>query len=153
MYQLLKFVHVVSVVLFLGNIITGLFWKWHADRTRSAALIAHAFRGIILADRIFTIPGVVLITATGILAAMRGGFPILGTGWILWSIILFALSGVAFGWKVAPLQKRIAAMTENATEVDWAAYRRISLEWELWGLFATLTPLAATALMVMKPRW
>lgn len=153
MYQVLKFVHVVSVVLFLGNIITGLFWKWHADRTRSAVLIAHAFRGIILADRIFTIPGVILITATGFLAAMRGGFPILGTGWILWSIVLFALSGVAFGWKVAPLQKRIVAMTENATELDWPAYRRVSLEWELWGLFATLTPLAATALMVMKPQW
>ena len=31
MYNLLKALHVLSVVLFLGNIITGVFWKLHAD--------------------------------------------------------------------------------------------------------------------------
>ena len=31
-YFVLKSLHILSVVLFLGNIITGVFWKMHGDR-------------------------------------------------------------------------------------------------------------------------
>ena len=41
MYALLKFVHVLAVILFLGNVITGLFWKAHADRTKDPKIIGH----------------------------------------------------------------------------------------------------------------
>lgn len=34
MYHILKLIHVAAVIIFLGNIITGLFWKAHADRTK-----------------------------------------------------------------------------------------------------------------------
>lgn len=150
MYQLLKVIHVFAVIVFMGNIITGLFWKFHADGTRSQPIIAHTLRGLIRADRWFTIPGVVVITAAGVFAAMRAGLPLLGTGWILWSIVAFALSGIAFAWKVAPLQKQLLRMT-NSGEIDWPTYRSKSLQWELWGLFATITPLAAVVLMTWKP--
>jgi hypothetical protein len=30
-FLILKSLHIVSVVLFLGNIITGVFWKVHGD--------------------------------------------------------------------------------------------------------------------------
>ncbi len=33
MYQVLKAIHVFAVIIFMGNIITGLFWKMHADGT------------------------------------------------------------------------------------------------------------------------
>lgn len=151
MYQTLKFIHVFAVILFLGNIITGLFWKMHADGTRDRAIIAHTLRGLIRADRWFTVPGVVVITAAGILAAIQAGLPLLRTGWILWSIIAFSLSGIAFAWKVGPLQKRLLTLTTSNAPLDWPAYRALSLQWELWGLFATLTPAVAVGLMVWKP--
>ena len=152
MYQVLKLVHLIAVILFLGNIITGLFWKAHADRTKDLRFIAHTMDGIIRADRWFTIPGVVLITLAGVLAAMQAGLPILGTGWILWSIVAFSASGIAFGWKVAPLQKQLLALanTTGDTAFDWALYRSKSLQWEFWGLFATVMPLLAVVLMVIK---
>src|SRR5688572_15443780 len=103
MYQLFKAIHVFAVILFLGNIITGLFWKFHADGTRSQSIIAHTLRGLIRADRWFTIPSVFVIAASGVFAAMKAGLPLLRTGWIFWSIVAFALSGIAFAWKVAPL--------------------------------------------------
>jgi uncharacterized membrane protein len=151
MYQILKSVHVFAVIIFMGNIITGLFWKMHADQTRDRGIIGHTMRGLIRADRWFTVPGVVVITAAGILAAVRAGLPLLGTGWIFWSIVAFSLSGAAFGWKVAPLQKRLLRMTEGEGELDWALYRSLSLQWELWGLFATITPAIAVVLMTVKP--
>jgi uncharacterized membrane protein len=152
MYAALKVIHIVAVIVFMGNIITGLFWKAHADRTRNVTFIAHTMDGLIRADRWFTIPGVLVITAAGILAAIQAGLPLLRTGWILWSIIAFSASGIAFAWKVAPLQKEILAMVRSAsdTTLDWRLYRSKSLQWELWGLFATVMPAIAVVLMVLK---
>jgi len=150
MYQLLKLIHLFAVIIFMGNIITGLFWKMHADGTKNAAIIAHTMRGLIRADRWFTIPGVVVITAAGVFAAMQAGLPLLRTGWIFWSIVAFSLAGVSFGWKVAPLQKELLRMS-TGTDLDWTTYRSKSLQWELWGLFATIMPLIAVVLMVWKP--
>lgn len=151
MYHVLQVVHVFAVILFMGNIITGLFWKFHADGTRNPIIVAHTIRGLIRADRWFTVPGVVVITVAGILAAIQAGLPLLRTGWILWSIVAFSLSGVAFAWKVAPLQRQLLLLSDNSADLDWSAYRSKSLQWELWGLFATLTPAAAVILMVWKP--
>ena len=154
LYLALKALHVIAVVMFLGNIATGVFWKEHADRTRDPRLIAHALAGIIASDRIFTVPGVLLITAAGITAAILGGIPILRTGWVFWGIALFTLSGVAFmGW-VAPLQKRMLKLMRTGVESgapDWAAYAKLSRAWAVWGAVALLLPLAVLILMVLKP--
>lgn len=154
LYLLLKTVHIVAVVMFLGNIATGVFWKEHADRTRDARLIAHALEGIIRSDRLFTIPGVLLITIAGIGAAQINDIPLLGTGWVFWGIVMFTLSGIAFmGW-VAPLQKRMLKVMRAGAESgtpDWAAYAKLSRAWAVWGALALLLPLAVLALMVYKP--
>jgi uncharacterized membrane protein len=151
MYHALKFIHVFAVIIFMGNIITGLFWKRHADGTRDRALIAHTMRGLIRADRWFTVPGVVAITAAGIFAAIQAGLPLLRTGWIFWSIVAFSLSGIAFVWKVAPLQKQLLVLAERDADLDWRTYHAKSLQWEWWGLFATVMPLIAVVLMTVKP--
>lgn len=153
MYQLLKVVHLFAVIIFMGNIITGLFWKRHADRTKNRAIIAHTMDGLIRADRWFTVPGVVVITAAGVFAAMQAGLPLLRTGWILWSLVAFSLSGLAFVWRVAPLQKQLLALAAGDAEgsLDWTSYHSKSVQWELWGLFATITPAIAVILMTWKP--
>lgn len=151
MYHVYKLIHLVAVILFLGNIITGLFWKAHADKSRNVRIIAHTMAGIIRSDRWFTIPGVIVITAAGFAGAIQGGLPLLRTGWILWSLVAFTLSGIAFAWKVAPLQRELVTMASNETSFDWTLYRARSLQWELWGAFATITPMIAVVLMVLKP--
>jgi uncharacterized membrane protein len=154
LYFWLKLLHLVAVVLFLGNITTGLFWKAYADRTGDARIIAHVLEGIIQSDRLFTIPGVVVILVGGFGAAAVGGLPLLGTGWILWSIVLFTISGLAFMFRVVPLQRRMASLVRAAVDtgqLDWKLYRDWSRSWEIWGAVALLTPLAAMVLMVLKP--
>ena len=154
MYLVFKGLHVLAVALFLGNIITGLFWKAHGDRAGDPRIIAHTLHGIIRSDRWFTLPGVLTIVVTGISAAWTGRLPILGTPWIAQSIVLFLLSGLAFGWRVAPLQRRMRVMAEDAAHGgpwDPGVYRALSRRWELWGVFSIVTPLAALALMIAKP--
>lgn len=153
-YALLKTAHILAVVLFLGNIITGVFWKAHGDRSRDPRIMAHTLEGIIASDRLFTLPGVLLIILFGVGAAMQGDLPILGTPWIWQSIILFAVSGVAFMAQLAPLQRRMRDLVRAAADgapFDQGLYDRLSTRWGLWGTVATIAPLGALALMVLKP--
>lgn len=152
-YNYLKLVHLIAVMIFLGNIITGLFWMRIAVKTQDLKVINFTMKGIIKADRYFTIPGVIVITAGGFLAAIYGHLPILRTGWILWSIVMFSISGLAFAFKVAPLQQRIYHLTlnkETSTDFDWENFSKVYSQWEIWGLISLLTPLAAFVMMVLK---
>ena len=154
MYLPMKLLHIVAVIALLGNIATGLFWHMHAARTRDARLLAHTMDGIIRSDRLFTIPGVVVIIASGITAAVIGGLPLLRTGWILWTLVLFAISGLIFMALVGPLQRRLLALAQagSGKEIfDYAGYALIAKRWEFWGAVALLTPVAGLMLMVLKP--
>ena len=153
-YLVWKLIHVLGVVVFVGNITTGILWKVQAERTRDPALIAHACAGLTRSDRVFTMPGVMLLIVAGTVAAISGNLPILGTGWILWSIVLLAISGLAFMLRVAPLQRRMHALAAAATtsgQLDWSAYESASRSWNIWGVVALAAPLLAVALMVLKP--
>ena len=151
-YTLLKLIHIFAVIIFLGNIITGLYWMKKADRTNNLSIMSFTMKGIISSDKLFTIPGVVVITIGGFSAAIYGGIPILKTGWIFWSLVLFILSGLIFSWKLAPLQRKIYQLIKKADAYNFnqALYHFYLKQWERWGLAAMLTPLGALILMVMK---
>jgi uncharacterized membrane protein len=151
-YGLLKSLHVLSVVLFLGNIVTGVFWKVHGDRGDLRAR-AVALEGIIRSDRWFTLPGVIAIIVTGVWLAITLHYPLLRTAWILWSLILFGVSGAMFQLFVAPLQKKMLANVRAGIDGSWneSGYRRLSRAWQWSGGVATLAPVIALFLMVMKP--
>jgi len=144
-YLIWKLIHVASVIIFLGNIITGLFGAVRANKTHDFKLIASTFQGIMQSDRYFTLPGIV--------AAIHGRIPILGTGWILWPIILFSISGIIFSVYVTPLQKKIANYALNTvdSESSWNTYEKMYKQWEVWGFLATVTPVAAMVIMILKP--
>ncbi len=152
-FFLLKSLHIVSVVLFLGNIITGVFWKFHADRTGELRARAQALDGSIASDRWFTVPGVVLIIATGVAMALLMDYPLLSTKWIGWSLVLFGISGAAFSIFVAPLQKKLLANVRAGIAGTWneVEYKALSRSWEIWGAVATGAPVVALFLMVFKP--
>lgn len=152
-YLLWKLLHIIGVVVFLGNITTGLFWAAHAHRQGDFGTIGTTFRGIIQSDRRFTMPGVTAILIGGIGAAINGNIPFLATGWLLWPIILFSISGIIFGLSVAPLQKKIQQMALNTARTDetWTEYCLLYKRWEAWGFLAWLTPVIALVIMVLKP--
>jgi len=154
MYLMLKLLHICAVVAFLGNITTGLFWHSHAARTRDPKLLAHTMDGIIRSDLFFTLPGVLGIIITGLVAAIYGGLPILRTGWILWTLVLFSISGLVFMIRVAPLQRQLRTLAEAGAQsgsFEYARYRALAVRWEVWGAVALLTPIAGLVLMVLKP--
>jgi len=157
LYLSLKALHVIGVVLFLGNIVTGIFWKAHGDRLGDQGDLrarAQALEGIIRADRLFTSPGVVLLLATGVALVLVGHLSFL-TPWILGSLVLFGVAGAVFGAHVGPLQKKLLANARAGLAGRWneSEYRQLSNRWRVWGWVATIAPLLALILMVLKPVW
>ena len=148
---ILKLIHIFGAIIFLGNITVGPFWKKHAERSKDPKKIADTFDGIIKADRYFTMPGVTILIVFGIGAALHGGYNLITTAWIFWSLILVIISGIAFMAKVVPIQKKILALAQNEGEFNWNEYGKLAKQWDVWSSIATLAPYIALVLMVIRP--
>jgi uncharacterized membrane protein len=151
-YLLLKSLHVLGVVIFLGNIIVTALWKAIADRTGSPAIVAYAQRLVTITDFVFTALGAALIAITGPMMAERFG----GVGaasWLLWGIGLFIASGIIWVIVLIPVQIMQARMARRfATQAEIPLqYRRLSTVWNAAGAVATLLPLFNRYFMVFKP--
>jgi uncharacterized membrane protein len=154
MYVAFKILHVFAVVVFLGNLITGILWKVSADQTKNPAIIHHTVGGLIRADRWFTIPSVLLILIGGFGSAVVGGLPLIRTRWILAGIILFTISGAAYMGRVVPLQRRMLAVAKAGVDsgsLDWKDYGALTRSWNVWGSIALAAPLVALVAMIAKP--
>ena len=145
-------VHVLGVVIFIGNIVVTAVWKLLADRTRSPEVVAYAQRLVTITDIAFTATGAVLIAVSGpILAEDFGG--VAGPAWIGWGLGLFAASGVIWVTALIPiqvLQARVARQFRNADSIP-ERYWRLARLWAVFGAIATVLPLANLYFMIFKP--
>lgn len=147
---LMKLIHVISAVIFLGNITVAILWKTIAHKSKDRSHIAFTFEGIIKSDRNFTTPSVTLPIITGFGLAGMMKLNTIETGWILWSIILVIMSGAAYMAKVVPTQKKILALAKDEKGFNLDDYHKLAKEWDVWGSIATITPYIALVLMVYK---
>lgn len=152
LYSFLKFLHVLGVVLLIGNVTITAFWKVFADRTGEPSLVAHAQYLVTLTDWIFTLAGIVLILVGGYGMVLTEGIDPFGASWLVWGQLLFLLSGVIWIAVLVPAQVRqaTAARTFRAGEDIPASYWKDARQWLIWGIVATVPLVAATFLMVMK---
>jgi uncharacterized membrane protein len=151
-YSLLKSLHVLGVVLFIGNIIITGWWKVMADRTRDPRIVAFAQRQVTLTDWVFTLGGVVLVMVGGPGNALMHGIP-LTTSWLLIGNGLFTASGLVWLAILVPLQIKLGRMAQAFADAD-AIPENYWLPERLWlwfGVLATVLPLAVIPVMVFKP--
>lgn len=149
-YLLLRSLHLLGVVVFLGNIVITAVWKVLADRTRQPAVVAYSQRLVTVTDFAFTATGVLLIFATGELMARN--YP--GAGWVGWGRALFEASGVIWLLALIPIQvaqARMARAFANGDSIP-ARYWRLANLWGVFGVIATVLPLLNLYFMVFKPQ-
>ncbi len=153
LYSILKFLHVAGVILLLGNVTITAYWKVFADRTNEPNVVAHAQRSVIVADWLFTLPDIALILAGGYGMVLAGGIDPIGTPWLMWSQILFFVSGLVWLAILVPAQIRQARMARTfaaGTEIP-PGYWRDSRLWLIWGIIATVPLVGAIYLMIAQP--
>src|SRR5688572_23859541 len=152
-YLALNTLHVLAVMLFLGSMIMGIFWKRWADRTRDPRIVAYTLEGLVRAYRWFTLPSAALLVLFGF--GMVGlGEVSLSFSWVILGITMITGSVAALvGW-VAPVQQRMLALVRSGADAgsfDRASYARLTDQWQRWMVIATVAPIVAVALMVFKP--
>ena len=151
-YELLKSVHIFGVTIFLGNIIVTAIWKMLADRTRSPAIVAYAQRLVTITDFAFTAVGVLLILITGRMMASRFG-EISDVLWLSWGWGLFIASGLIWAFILIPVQIKQAKLAKDFSTKEEIPnnYWALSKCWAIFGIIATMLPLANLYFMVFKP--
>ncbi len=152
-YDAFKFLHLLGVVLLIGNVTITAFWKVFADRTGDPRIVAHAQHGVTVSDWLFTVAGIALLTIGGYGMTFAAGIDPFGSSWLIWGQVLFAISGVIWAAILVPVQIRQA---RQARAFDLAKplpepYRRNSRTWIVWGVIATAPLIAAVAIMIAKP--
>lgn len=151
MYDVAKFLHVTGVVMLMGNITVTAIWKFFADRDGRTEVLGFAQKLVTYTDWSMTFWGVVLIIGGGYFMAISAGFP-LREGWLLWSQILFVLSGLIWLLIIVPIQVKQGRLAKAFSDGDVGKeYRALSRRWLAWGLVSTAPLVAATWLMVTKP--
>lgn len=145
-YLAFKVVHILGVVLFLGNIIVTGVWKVLADNTGDPRTIAYAQNLVTLTDWIFTAGGVVLILIGAYGMIWVAGLNPLGPAWLIWGQSLFIASGII--WVAILIPTQIAQAREAHGFADGGpipeSYWRHGRRWAIWGTIATccLSPIS-----------
>jgi len=151
-YLILKTLHILGAILFLGNIIVTGFWKAYADMSQDWKIIAFSQRLVTYTDICFTAAGVLLIASTGVLMA-RHYADYLHTKWIMWGMGLFIVSGIIWLLILIPIQiklHRIANQFKSNQSIP-ATYWTLEKLWMVFGIIATILPLISLYFMVFKP--
>lgn len=144
--------HLIGVLLMVGNIVTAAFWKIRADLTGNPVVIYPAAKNVMLADYVFTIPGLVLIVISGAVMAEGIGVSWMGLNWLTLSLLLFAITGAIWLAVLLPLQRQMIRISAACVESGAVSteYRIASRRWAVYGVAATLLPVVILYLMVMK---
>ena len=145
--------HILGVVLFVGNIIVTALWKTLADRTRNPPVVAYAQRLVTVTDIAFTATGVLLIIVAGQVMAREYGGVFGGPLWLTLGWSLFIASGVIWLLALIPIevmQERLARSFRDGPTIP-DRYWRLSRLWTIFGVIATALPLINIYLMVFKP--
>jgi uncharacterized membrane protein len=151
-YDICKLVHLLGVILLLGNVTVTSIWKLYADRSRDPRIIAFAQRLVTVTDWFFTAWGILLLVVGGYGAAWVAGMDPLRDGWLVWSELLFVAAGAIWACILVPIQIRQARMARAFAGGGAipAEYWRASRLWIIWGLVATIPLVGAMWTMVAK---
>ena len=150
-YLWLKVIHLLGVVMFLGNIIITGWWKYRADSTRNPQILAFAQRQVTLTDWIFTGGGAAILLGAGMMNVAMYGLSY-SSKWLGWGMSLFILSGVIWVAILIPTQIKQAKMAEafsKANEIP-GHYWKLCMRWNIWGAIAVILPLINIYWMTFK---
>ncbi len=150
---ILIFIHVLGAVLFVGNVITAAFWKIVAEYRRDLQGIYNTARNVMVADFVFTLPGIVMLLVTGHILMARMGLSLTRLSWVSVAYGLFIFSAIIWTAVLLPSQRTMIGQAKASVAAGQLTpgYQRASMIWNVFGTVATLLPIIVLYLMVVKP--
>jgi uncharacterized membrane protein len=130
---LLRVLHVAGAVLLLGNVTVTGVWAVYLYRARDRVPFRLVARAMLWTDLIFTVGGGTLLTVSGILLALRRGYPVAGTPWLARGIGALVAATLLWLGFLLPEQFRM----ERTDPADDETLRRAFRRWTAVGWIAT----------------
>ena len=152
MYPLVKYSHILSMVLLFGTGLGSAFYKWMADKSQSVEHIAVTNRHVVFADWIFTTPAVIIQPVTGLWMIHLSHLPLF-TPWVIISLGLYLFTGLCWipvVWLQIKMRELSNHASTNNTELP-DLYWRYAKIWFWLGIPAFIATLIIVLLMVLKP--
>jgi uncharacterized membrane protein len=152
LYFGLKFLHIIGAAVLLGTGAGIAFFMLMAHLGRNPVVIAGVSRIVVVADFIFTATAVVAQPVSGVLLARTVGYS-LSEPWIVWSIILYLITG-GFWLPVVWMQMRMRDLAAQAVRDGSPLPRTYYKLFWLWFAFGFPAFAAVTAifwLMIVRP--
>jgi len=150
-YEILKFIHLISMLLLIGVGTGSAFYKYMSDKKGSVETIVHINKQIVLADWIFTTPSALLQPISGVALAYTLNISLL-TPWLLISIILFSFSGILWLFALY-LQIKMRDISIKALESNQPlpnSYYHYAKIWFYLGIPSFFTMFGVFVLMVFR---
>jgi uncharacterized membrane protein len=148
-YGWLKFLHVLSVIIWIGGITALAVVTWRVARERNRTALEELLRQATVYGQRIVGPasGVVLLTGLAMVGMAHIGF---GTFWVVWGYAGILVHGVTGG---VFLRKRIAELSQIASAPAGDDARLIGAARRLWTTQLIYLLLLATvvAVMILKP--
>lgn len=150
-YLLLKWLHILAAIVFLGMGAGTAWFKLWADRSGELSVIVWAQRLVVKTDWIFTLPSGLVLFVSGVGLAQLAGWS-LSSGFAFYGLLLFGVAGLTW-LPAAWLQLRMRAASESALESGQLdpGFHRDHRIWLALGFPSFLAAVGATLVMVLKP--
>lgn len=146
-YQWHKALHIMGVVILMGNMIVGPIWFLYAYYSKDRTLLLFANRLLQLTDLYLTIPGIALTVINGLfLASVFGGTR--HVPWLfqsmMWLYVMWALSV-----PLIYLQERLYSAIDKEPPND-VEITKLLFRWGILGSAITIPPTVIFCLMIFK---
>ena len=151
-YFTLKYVHVIGAAILLGTGAGIAFFMLVAHLRGNPQEIAGVAKTVVLADFLFTATAIVVQPISGVLLAWDAGHS-LWDRWIVWSIILYVVTGL-FWLPVVWMQMKMRDLAVEAVKAGLPlprAYHRLFWTWFAFGFPAFAAVLGIFWLMIVRP--
>ncbi len=147
MYEFLKFLHVLLVIIAVG--FNASYGIWFARAAKEPEHEAHVVRGIKILDDRFANPAYVLILVTGIAMVLVGDLDF-STFWIAGGLTLYVFLSLLAILVFTPLLRKQVDLAE-AGGVATDEYKALAKRGSLLGISMAVMVITIVFLMVTKP--
>src|SRR4030095_14217256 len=114
-YQLLKLIHILSATIMIGTGLGSAFYLFLTYKRSQVSTIKDVLKLVILADKIFTTPSVIIQLITGVMLSNLLGMTYTDWFWIVISVssIVFVLWG-----RAAFIQLKLKKILEQENQIS-----------------------------------
>jgi uncharacterized membrane protein len=137
--------YTLASILFLGNILVMLAWRWFAEKTRDPKILAFANKTIRQTDRLLLGPSAMALSITVNIQASLAHSSIWNNPRLTAGMVFFILSGVVWLGRLVPIEKQQVKLCEGFADGGPVpdSYFALTKKWFRWGMLAAALALGS----------